>query len=96
MLDRKLMQDDNRGLGQGVKDSVLTFEPFKLIVERRLNDVKVFPTVLGLFSFFLFRKFNFKVHILLLGSIILSISNLIKKCLVSFNPICFPAVSLTH
>ena len=43
MLDRKLMQDDNRGLGQGVKDNVLTFEPFKLIVERRLNDVKVFP-----------------------------------------------------
>ena len=28
-----------------------TFEPFKLIVERRLNDVKVFPTYVHISCF---------------------------------------------
>ncbi len=41
VLDRQLMQDDNRGLGQGVKDSVLTLEPFKLLVERKMGDASV-------------------------------------------------------
>ena len=51
MLDHKLMQDNNRGLGQSVEDSVPTFEPFKLIVERRLNDVKVFLTYVHISCF---------------------------------------------
>uniref|UniRef100_A0A8C1PVA7 Mannosidase, alpha, class 2A, member 1 n=1 Tax=Cyprinus carpio TaxID=7962 RepID=A0A8C1PVA7_CYPCA len=53
IMDRRLNQDDNRGLGQGVLDNKITANSFRLLLEKRSSETAPYsyPSLLSHMSF---------------------------------------------
>ena len=72
--DRRLNQDDNRGLGQGVRDNKLTPNRFRLLIETRDTHKKPVPTqpmgYMSLQAFLAMQEVIHPVHIIPAASVI--------------------------